>query len=42
MREYFFIIRDIFLYCLKTYVVTPHWNHLDEIVQMRGHNIWFE
>ena len=37
------IIRDYFHYfCLKTYVVTPHLNHLVEMVQMRGHNIWFQ
>ena len=36
------IIRDIFLLILpKTYVVTPHLNRLNELVQMRGHKIWF-
>ena len=28
-------------FSLKTYVVTPHLNRLDEMVQMRGHNICF-
>ena len=28
-------------FCIKTYVVTPQLNCLDETVQMRGHNIWF-
>ena len=42
-REYLVIIRDNFCYfCTKTYVVTPHLNHLDETVQMRRHNIWFQ
>ena len=41
-REYLVIIRDNFCYFfLKTYVVTPHLNRLDETVQMRGHNIRF-
>ena len=41
-REYLVTIRDnFFLFCIKTYVVTPHLNHLDEMVQMRGHNILF-
>ena len=36
------IIRDNFCkFCIKTYVVTPHLNRLDETVQMRGHTIWF-
>ena len=36
------IIRDNFRkFCIKTYVVTPHLNRLDETVQMKGHNIWF-
>ena len=36
------IIRDNFCeFCIKTYVVTPHLNSLDETVQMRGRNIWF-
>ena len=36
------IIRDNFCeFCIKTYVVTPHLNRLDETIQMRGHNIWF-
>ena len=34
------IIRDNFChFCIKTYVVTPHLNRLDETVQMMGHNI---
>ena len=42
-REYLVMIKDIFSYfCIKTYVVTPHLNRLDETVQMRGHNIWFQ
>ena len=37
------IIRDNFVkFCIKTYDVTPHLNHLVETVQMRGHNIWFQ
>ena len=40
-REYSMIIRDIFLSCTKTYVVTPHLNRLNETLQMKGHNIWF-
>ena len=41
-REYLVIIRDNFyLFCIKTYVVTPHLNCLNETVQMKGHNIWF-
>ena len=36
------IIRDNFcLFCLKTYVVIPNLKRLKEMVQMRGHNIWF-
>ena len=42
-REYSVIIRDNFCYCcIKTYIVTPHLNRLNETVQMRGHNIWFQ
>ena len=42
-REYMLVIRDIFCYfSIKTYVVTPHLNRLDETVQMRGHNIRFK
>ena len=42
-REYLVIIRDNFcLFCTKSYIVTPHLNRLDETVQMRGHNIWFQ
>ena len=33
---------EIFLRVRDTYVVTPHLNHLDETIQMRGHNIWFQ
>ena len=34
------IIRDHFCeYCIETYVVTPHLNCLDEMVQVRGQNI---
>ena len=30
-REYLVIIRDIiFLFCIKTYIVTPHLNRLNE------------
>ena len=43
IREYLVIIRDNFCqFCTKTYVVTPHLKHLDETVQMRGHNMWFQ
>ena len=42
-RVYLVIIRDNFCpFCKKAYVVTPHLNHLAEMVQMRGHNIWFQ
>ena len=41
-REYLVVIGKLFcLFCIKTYIVTPHQNRLDETVQMRGHNIWF-
>ena len=41
--EYLMIIRDNFCkFCIKTYVVTPHLNHLKKTVQMKGHNIWFQ
>ena len=41
--EYLVIIRDKFCqFSAKTYVVTPHLNRLDETVQMRGHNKWFQ
>ena len=34
------IIRDnVCLFCIKSYVVTPHLNRLDETVQISGHNI---
>ena len=36
-REYLVIIRDNFcLYCIKTYVETPHLDRFDEMVHMRG------
>ena len=53
MKEYLLIIRDIFCkFCIKTYAVTSYLNrfdkkiqmkghHLNEMVQMRGHNIRF-
>ena len=42
-REYLMIVWDNFCeFCIKTYVVTSHLNRLDETVQMRGHNIWFQ
>ena len=42
-REYLVIIGDnLCQFCTKTYVVTPHLIRLDETVQMRGHNIWFQ
>ena len=35
-------MRDNFSYCsMKLYVMTPHLNRLNEMVQMRGHNICF-
>ena len=41
--EYLVIIRENFCrFCLKTYIVTPHLTPLDETVQMRSHNIWFQ
>ena len=39
------IIRGNFYYTFnsdKNYVVTPLQNRLNETVQMRGHNIWFQ
>ena len=42
-REFLVIIRDNFCKsCIKTYVVTPHLNRLNEMVQISGHNIWFD
>ena len=36
------IIRyNVYYFSIKTYVVTPHLTCLNEIVQMRVHNIWF-
>ena len=36
------IIKDDFCqFCIKTYIVTPHPNRLNEMVLIRGHNIWF-
>ena len=36
------IIKDKFdKFCIKTYIVTLHLNCLFEMVQMRGHIIWF-
>ena len=41
--EYLVVIRDSFSqFCTKIYVVTPHLICLDETVQMRGHNIFFQ
>ena len=41
-KGYLMIIEDNFSYfSLKSYVVTPHLNCLDETVQMRGHNLRF-
>ena len=40
-RLYLRIIRNNFCLFCTSYVVTPHLKHLDETVQMRGHNIWF-
>ena len=41
-REYLVIVWGNFCQvCMKTYVVTPHLNRLDETVQMMGHNIWY-
>ena len=42
-REFLVIIRDNSCqFYTKTYVVTLQLNRLDETVQMRGHNIWFQ
>ena len=42
-REYLVIIRDNFCsFYIKTYGVTIHLNRLDETVQLRSHNIWFD
>ena len=39
-RPYLMIIRDnFFQFFIKTYVVTPHLNHLVETFHIRGHNI---
>ena len=36
------ISRDNFChFCTKMYVVTPHLNHIDKLVQMRDHNMCF-
>ena len=35
------LIRCILNGEIKTYVVIPHLNHLEEMVQMRDHNICF-
>ena len=32
---------NFFYFSLKPYVVTPHLNHLVDMVQMMGHNICF-
>ena len=41
-RETLVIIMDNFCLCsIKTYVVTPHLNCLDEAFQIRAHNICF-
>ena len=39
-REYL-IDNNFCNFSSKQYVVTPHLNHLVEMVQMRGHNIFF-
>ena len=36
------IIYNFSQFCTTTYIVTPHLNCLEEMVQMRGHNIWFQ
>ena len=36
------IIDNFCLFCTEAYVVTPHLNRLDEIVQLRGHTIYFQ
>ena len=44
-REYMYLVvmRDNFCsFCMKIYVVTTQLNRLNETVQMRGHNIWFQ
>ena len=39
---YLMIIWDNFCQFYTKHVVTPHLNHLIEMVQMRGHNIWLQ
>ena len=34
------MIIEGYFFLLKLYVVTPHLNHLIEMVQMRGHNMF--
>ena len=42
-RDYLMIIWEIFhKFCIEMFVVTSHLNRLNETVQMRGHNIWFQ
>ena len=39
---YLMLIRDNFgLFCIKTYLVSPHLKCLVYMVQMRDHIIWF-
>ena len=40
-RAYLVVIGANYLFCIKTYVATPHLNGLNKTVKMRGHNIWF-
>ena len=38
--DYLVMIKDnLHYFSLKTYVVTPHLNRLDETIEMSGHNI---
>ena len=42
-REYLLINKDNFChFYIKTDIVTPHLNHLDKKVQMKGHNVRFK
>ena len=40
-RESLMIILDNFNICIK-HVVTPHMNPVNETIQMRSRNIWFQ
>ena len=42
-REYLIKIWDnLCLFCINSYVLTPHLNRLNKTVQMRGYKMWFQ